>query len=158
MDPDHIARRAATRVSRRRRGTAGFALLMFLTGCGWNPPRAAVPLLTAALACYAGGEQGETGVLVVDPENGTSFNGRPVIWPTGYTARRAGIEVEVLDARGNVKATTGRSYYISFAYAPMLGDDATAPYPAAAECGYPWDFIDCTDPAPPATPAGRYCH
>lgn len=140
-----------------RRMTAALAPLMFLAACGSGPPGGAVPLLTAALGCYAGGEQGMTAALVADPHVGTTFNGRPVMWPSGYTARHVGGEVEVLDARGNVKATTGRSYHISRAYAPMIRDDATAPYPAAVECGYPWDFIDCTDGAAPGSPADRYC-
>jgi hypothetical protein len=34
-----------------------------------------------------------------------------VAWPAGFTARRSGSEVEVLNAQGNVVGTTGRSYH-----------------------------------------------
>jgi hypothetical protein len=141
----------------KRSITTTLALALFLAGCVREP----VPLLTGSLSCYAGGESGPTGRLVVDPTYGTSFNGQPVMWPEGYTARRAGGEVEVLDANGNVKATTGRTYHISFAFAPALlpNDDGSFDYagptnafPAAVDCGYAWDFIDCT-----AAPADRYC-
>lgn len=36
----------------------------------------------------------------------------PVMWPVGYTARMAGEQVEVLDTRGQVVATTGRLYIL----------------------------------------------
>jgi hypothetical protein len=62
------------------------------------------------------------GVLIADPEMGTAAQGpgdrpdgnfgiRPLIWPVGYTAHRlAGHEIQVLDAKGDVVATTGRTY------------------------------------------------
>src|SRR5262245_61302387 len=102
--------------------------------------------------CYAGGEQGWTGPLVVDPQFGTRFNGQPVMWPTGYSGRRAGSEVQVLDGGGAVRAMTGRIYHIS--YAPDFDGRAKArnAFPAAVNCGYHWDFIDCT-----ANPADSYC-
>jgi hypothetical protein len=86
----------------------------------------------------------------------------PVMWPSGYTARRAGSEVEVLDTQGKVIATTGRTYRISRAYAPELlpNDDGsyegTPPPPsafaAAVECPNEYDFIDCT-----SNPTDRWC-
>jgi hypothetical protein len=90
------------------------------------------------------------------------------MWPEGYTARPAGAEIVVLDAKGNVKATTGRTYHISYAYAPALtyptndalgeGPKPTNAFPAAADCGYAWDFIDCTAaPSAPGSPADQYC-
>lgn len=128
------------------------------------PPGESVPLLTGDLGCYAGGEGGSTAPLLAEPQYGTSFFGKPVMWPTGYTARRAGSEVEVLDTQGNVKATTGRTYHISRAYAPSLQreDDGSYSGPgtppptnavaAAAECTYHHDFIDCT-----ANPTDLWC-
>ena len=62
------------------------------------------------------------GTLIADPETGTAAQGigdrpdgefgiRPLIWPIGYTARRlAGGEIEVLNGKGEVIATTGRIY------------------------------------------------
>ena len=90
------------------------------------------------------------------------------MWPSGYTARRVGGQVVVLDAAGNGRATTGRTYHISFAYVPGIipnddgshaGSDPANPFPAAVDCGYAWDFIDCTDAASAAagSPAGKYC-
>ena len=118
-------------------------------------------LLTGDLGCYAGGEGGPTAPLRVDARYGTSFDGRPVMWPAGYTARRVGTEVVVLDGDGNVKATTGRTYHIAHAYAPMLipdddgslgGFEPSDAFPAAAHCPYHHDFIDCT-----ADPADGWC-
>jgi len=125
------------------------------------PPGESVPLLTGDVGCYAGGEGGPTGLLVAEPRYGTSFVGRPVMWPRGYTARRAGSEVEVVGADGRVKATTGRTYHISVGPAPELvpNDDGSFDYdgptnafPAAADCPYHHDFIDCT-----ADPRDMWC-
>jgi hypothetical protein len=141
------------------------ALALSLLGCGVAapsaPPGESVPLLTGDLGCYAGGEGGPTAPLVAEPQYGTSVFGKPVMWPTGYTARRAGSEVEVLDTHGKVKATTGRTYHMSQAYAPTLipNDDGTFPgprphdaFPVAADCTYHHDFIDCT-----ANPTDLWC-
>lgn len=153
----------AAGVATVRKIAATLAFALCLPGCGSAapsvPPGEPVPLLTGALGCYAGGEGGPTARLIVDPNYGTSFDGQPVMWPLGYTARRAGSEVVILDTQGRVKATTGRSYHISHAFAYDPNDDGTfnglAPndlFPAAAECGYHWDFIDCT-----ANPTDSYC-
>jgi hypothetical protein len=145
-----------------RIATLGLALL--LAGCGAAREATKgelVPLLTGDLGCYAGGEGGPTAPLLAEPRYGTSVFGKPVMWPTGYTARRAGSEVEVLDTQGKVKATTGRTYHMSQAYAPALipNDDGTfngpGPHDAfavAADCTYHHDFIDCT-----ANPRDRWC-
>jgi hypothetical protein len=148
-----------------RRIVACLALALSLLGCYGGGasalPGESVPLLTGALTCYAGGEGGPTALLVVDPKYGTSLNGQPVMWPKGYTARRAGSEVDVLDTQGKVIATTGRTYHISRAYAPELfpnddgSFDGTPPpsaFPAAADCTYHHDFIDCT-----ANPTDMWC-
>jgi hypothetical protein len=110
-----------------------------------------VALVTAGLGCYAGGEHPVTAELVADAEHGTTFGGLPVVWPLGFTGRRAGSEVEVLDPAGNVRATTGRIYWIS-----MAGFDQTKTdvYPAAVECDYPWDFGQCDAIDEPALPSG----
>jgi hypothetical protein len=149
-----------------RRLAIALGLSLGLLGCGGQAarlgPTVPVALLTSSLGCWAGGESGPTAPLVVDLTYGTSFGGRPVMWPGGYTARRVGGEVVVLDAHGNVKATTGRMYHISYAYtfAPyqQVYPSPNA-FPAAVDCGYPWDFIDCTDAAsaPPGSPADKYC-
>jgi hypothetical protein len=140
-------------------------LALSLLGCyaagASAPPGQSVPLLTGALTCYAGGEGGPTAPLVVDAKYGTSFDGQPVMWPKGYTARRAGSEVEVLNTDGKVIATTGRTYHIARANAPELmpnddgSFDGTPPpsaFPPAAGCTYPWDFVDCT-----ANPTDSWC-
>lgn len=88
------------------------------------------------------------GRLLVDPDYGTSFDGKPVMWPVGFTGVRFKGEVVVLDAAGHVAATTGRDYYISIAPAADPDSDrlmrAIGAYPAAVRCPYPQDFIDCT--------------
>jgi hypothetical protein len=74
-------------------------------------------------------------------------------------------EVVVLDAAGRVVATTGREYYISngrvASESARLRMERVGAFPAAANCGYPWDFIDCTaaadgtgDPGAAATYCG----
>jgi|SRR5262245_18666751 len=155
-----------------RRLVGSAALALALLGCyaggastrvaAPTPSPGAVPLLTGALSCYAGGEGGATAPLLAEPQYGTSWLGMPVMWPSGYTARRAGSEVEVLDTQGKVIATTGRTYRISRAYAPELfpNDDGsfegTPPPPsafaAAAGCPYDHDFIDCT-----SNPTDMWC-
>jgi hypothetical protein len=57
------------------------------------------------------------GLLVVDPKYGTAIitdAGRETMsWRPGFTGRRIGSEVEVVDPNGRVQVTTGRriSYY-----------------------------------------------
>ena len=91
-----------------------------------------------------------TAELVADAEHGTTFNGPPVVWPRGYTGRRVGSEIEVLSAGGNVRATTGRRYFISRAYIDPLATDR---YPAAMDCPYAWDFGECDASGEPVLPA-----
>jgi hypothetical protein len=135
----------------------GVAVLLV---AGWWVGRELLPgqpvfLLTGVspTTCYAGGESssGISGVLRPDPSFGTVIGTTPIMWPVGYTARRVGSEVEVLDMEGRVKATTGRSYRMSiaplnnFPVAPSFNPAPPSKYfPAAANCGYPWDFTDCT--------------
>jgi hypothetical protein len=84
-----------------------------VTACG------SVGLLTSDTAdplpegsCYLWYGQGEViesstvGTAVREPTGQV----RDLQWPTGYTARRSGNSIEVLDAKGNVVAVTGRKY------------------------------------------------
>jgi hypothetical protein len=133
-----------------RRVITFLAMGLFLLGCGSAPTPHGFPLLTGELGCYAGGETGSAGTLEFDPQYGTRFNGRPVMWAAGFTGVRVGDEVQVRDAEGIAVATTGRKYYISVAYAePSQREliDKTGSFPAAAHCGYPWDFVECSTPA-----------
>lgn len=138
-----------------RLATTTLALASCLLGCqlvAHEPVR----LLTGVNGCYAGGETGMKGRLVVDRDYGTRFNAVPVMWPVGFTAVRVGSEVEVLDTAGKVIATTGREYYISRGYVSSPEGarlESIGAFPAAANCGYPWDFVECSPPAPPST----YC-
>lgn len=109
-----------------------------------------VALLTDDLGCYAGGERHWTAQLVADAEYGTTFEGLPVVWPRGFTGRRVGSEVEVRDAAGHVRATTGRRYWIARASTDPYVSDR---YPAAVDCTYPWDFGECDASGEPA----EYC-
>ena len=81
------------------------------------------PLLTASddpLGCFTAGT---TGMLIVNAEAGTAIvqedmgkSTVPVRWPKGYTSRRIGDQVEVLDTAGRVVARTGRRYYLPGGY------------------------------------------
>jgi hypothetical protein len=100
-----------------RRVFASLALALSLVGCsaGLGFP---TTLLTGSdpNACYAGGEQHVEGQLLVDEEYGTSLDGRPVIWPVGYSGVRLFWgEVQVLDPAGKVVATTGKRYQLRLA-------------------------------------------
>lgn len=51
--------------------------------------------------------------VIADPASGTpviEHGGEPMRWPKGFTAWRAGTEVEVLDATGAVVLRTGARY------------------------------------------------
>ncbi len=94
------------------------ALLLAACGASGEP----VPLLTATEpdplgsgACYLWYGQGE---LVEHATAGTAVKEqsgriRALEWPMGYTARRSGGSIEVLDTTGNVVAVTGRKYRFS---------------------------------------------
>ena len=126
------------------------AVVSLAAGCGaLSEP---VQLRTDDIACFAGGETGTTDTLLTDAASGTRFAGLPVVWPNGYTAHRAGLDVVVVDAHGTVKAVTGRRYHISHAWATSGEMNDESSYAAAVDCGYPWDFIDCT-----ASPGNQYC-
>ena len=129
-----------------RRSTATLPLLLALSvlGCTANDRSGTrVPLLTGVIGCYAGGEGGFEDVLLPDPTWGTTFGGRPVMWPNGFTgALLADGQVAVFDGTGAHVATTGNRYFISIA---LPGDfelmNKLNAYPAAAGCPYPHDFV-----------------
>jgi hypothetical protein len=83
-------------------------------------PPEAVALRTGGTGCYLSFAEGQ---LLEDPESGTAVldgGGRhPVIWPTGYTARRWFGEVEVLDRHAHVVARTGDRVHLSGGYDDM---------------------------------------
>ena len=105
----------------------GFVLVFLVLS---RLPGPAVPLLTGEGyggqgGCYLNFFVDE---LVVDPVNGTAviesytIDGQlksrvvPIMWPSGYTARRSGSEVEVLAGNGQAVARTGATYRIQGGY------------------------------------------
>jgi len=109
-----------------------FAILVFcavfLVLTRW--PGEPVPLLTGEGyggqgGCYLNWFVDE---LVVDPGHGVAVVEEyttdagpqsrvlPIMWPTGYTARRSGLEVEVFTPAGRVVARTGATYRIQGGY------------------------------------------
>jgi hypothetical protein len=111
-----------------KRVAAALALALLVLGCG---PSAAevqqgvpVQLLTGDYQGMASGggcfTYWATGPLSVDATSGTAImdadagatTTEPVMWRPGFTARRVGSEVVVLDPNGNVVAVTGRKYKI----------------------------------------------
>lgn len=100
--------------------TTALALALLLVGCGLVGGEPAqlltgvVPQYTGNGGCFLGSETGE---LIVDSKYGTAVTTGadgivPVMWPPGFTGRRVGSEVVVLDLLGNALATTGRTYLI----------------------------------------------
>ena len=100
------------------------ALLLAACGASGEP----VPLLTATEpdplgsgSCYLWWGQGE---LVEHATAGTAVKEqsgriRALEWPMGYSARRSGGTIEVLDTTGNVAAMTGRKYqFFTSAWGP----------------------------------------
>ena len=96
------------------------AVVLCLVGCGPS----AGSLLTfdsrdglCFLASVSGRLVVDVGhVTAISPEaddHGGMLDGpRIVAWPSGYTARANGSEVDVLDAQGRVVATTGHRYIL----------------------------------------------
>src|SRR4051794_21734770 len=143
------------------------ALELSLLGCG---PRGAgeggpVPLLTVETQTSFGScvlDLFYVADVIADPTSGTptdAATGEPFAWPKGFTARRAGPEVEVFNRGGNVVLTTGTRYRMC-----PPPDDAGFVWNAARssrggwvigmvdECrscelggyGHPGNFPDCT--------------
>lgn len=105
------------------------ALSSTLLACGpAAAPSDAIRLLTGVVPGYTdkGGcfTDFALGQLVADPMYGTAVRDEtvgaagttPVMWRPGFTARRIGSEVTVLDPAGNVVATTGRRYQLAGGY------------------------------------------
>ncbi|HET9853170.1 MAG TPA: hypothetical protein VFP56_11795 [Candidatus Limnocylindrales bacterium] len=106
----------------RGRGLKALTLAIWLAGCGSQ----SVPLLTGTgpfspddHSCYL---SYAVGMLVVDPNYGTAIIqeigdgsppfATPVMWWPGFSGRRVGAEIEVLDEAGTTVAVTGRRYKI----------------------------------------------
>ena len=122
---------------RRVRLLLTLSIALAVAGCAGSP----VTLLTGpnpfADASGIGGcyTNFAVGTLVVDATYGTAITDEsiggtgPVLWPTGYTGRRSGSEVEVVDREGHVVARTGSRYQIEGAF---TGDNPRA----WLACGY----------------------
>lgn len=119
------------------RGLAVLALGLCLAGCASAASSGErVELRTGPVSCYAGGASPFVGTLSADPVYGTTFDGKPAVWPVGYTGLRVGSEVEVVDDSGKVVATTGSRYYFSQSFiAGWSGGVGLRP------CGY-GGFVD----------------
>ena len=150
------------------------ALAMSLLGCYGGSasaptasPSGPVPLLTVETQTRFGGcvlDAFYVADVIADPTTGTptdATTGKSFLaWPKGFTARRAGSEVEVLDPAGNVVLTTGQRYRVC--PAPDYTNPSSGQYARSSgggwvigmvdECmgcelggyGYPFDFPDCT--------------
>lgn len=96
------------------------ALALSLLGCGAGGPGASlsgpIPLLTVETQTSFGScvlDLSYVADVIAEPTSGAPTDaetGEALAWPRGFTARRAGSEVEVLDPSGNVVLTTGRRY------------------------------------------------
>jgi hypothetical protein len=107
--------------------------VQIVTGCPRIAPCSPSGEVTG---CYAN-PVGINGDLVADPQYGTvmenagfTIHGKTqsvvIAWPPGYTGRRDGSEVSVLDRGGSVVATTGHRYHLDGGYATGLVDSETA--------------------------------
>jgi hypothetical protein len=66
--------------------------------------------------------------LVADATYGTAFvdgdaTPLPVVWHSGFTGRRSGSEVQVVDPQGNVVAVTGHVYVFNGGYVVRNGSN-----------------------------------
>ena len=123
-------RRGSRLVGVTKRVAATLALALVLVGCeAFDTP---VPLLTGSGLSGGCFTNHADGPLVVDPTYGTAIidmdavagappglpppSPIPVAWRPGFTGRRVGSEVEVLDPHGKVVAVTGHKYSIAGGY------------------------------------------
>ena len=91
---------------------AGLALAACLLGCGADGDP--VRIITTEDRPDLCGLNYVVVDVVVDPLFGTGIKGGgPLTWPSGFTARRAGREVEVLSPEGQMVLKTGGRYRIS---------------------------------------------
>jgi hypothetical protein len=116
----------------KRRIATTLALALCLPGCGSKAPAGEpVELLTDDAVRGTVNDDGTMGYacwlpvdrssdeLIADPKYGTAIkygDGTtvPATWPAGFTGRRVGSEVVVLDPNLNVVATTGRRYHVDW--------------------------------------------
>ena len=105
------------------RVAVALALALFLLGCDSSK----VPLPTDETdlggSCWLLHEVVD---VIADPDTGTptiKASGAQLKWPMGFSAQRAGSEVEVLDRDGRVVLTTGGRYEIC----PTGGSDYSKP-------------------------------
>jgi hypothetical protein len=111
---------------------------MLLLGCGAKvPPGEPVQILTGAMPfdedeCSA--DSYVASELIVDPGYGTALAGYaggprvPVMWPEGFTGRRVGSEVAVVDSDGSLVAMTGQSYSVQGNRLYPFGSNDHEPY------------------------------
>jgi hypothetical protein len=94
-----------TTAKRARFLSAVLASALLFAACDTRQP---VTILTGSAECY----DGWTGDLAFDAaSNGVSFDigagPNPIQWPLGYTGRRSGREVEILNRAGTALYRTG---------------------------------------------------
>lgn len=97
-------------------------LALALAACAGGSVALATAGESASIGCYAANT---TGMLVPNAGAGTAIVSEdmgqttvPVRWPGGYTGRRSGDQVEVLDGGGSVVARTGQRYMLLGGYSP----------------------------------------
>jgi hypothetical protein len=108
-------------VRRTRRIVTMLAFALCLAGCDALARSEPVDVRssdtdTPAAQCYLAGTAAE---LILDPSVGLAWRFgpediRPVIWPRGYTARRVGSEIKVMNSHGVVIARSGRMVEFGF--------------------------------------------
>jgi hypothetical protein len=128
-----------------RRIAAALALTaMLVAGCALAQSPSLAPgqvyLLTGTGTCWTDIH----GIsLVLDPTYGTAETGgtdnMPVAWPPGYTGRQVGSEIEVLNAGGEVVATTGHVVELFGGYTGPDGPGEPASFSRSAK----WAFLVC---------------
>jgi hypothetical protein len=152
------------------RVVACLALALSLVGCyaggASASPDGPVPLVTDETQARFGFcvlDAFYVSDVIADPASGApsdAATGESFAWPKGFTARRAGSEVEVLDAAGNVVLKTGQRYRMC----PSVDDtrEGSGTYAQSSggawvigevkQCmgcklegyGWPFDRVDCT--------------
>ncbi len=117
-DPVGLAS-APAQPPRVRSGVALGALLL-LSACTAAGEPVALATDSQHLGCFVANT---TGLLIVDATAGTAIVSEDmsrttaqVLWPAGYSGRRSGDQVEVLDGTGRVVARTGERYELLGGY------------------------------------------
>lgn len=110
-----------------RRALGALALVLAVAGCGPGEP-VELAVSESGQGCFLAST---TGRLIADPDAGTAIIQEdmgqatvPVAWPAGYTGRRSGSEVEVLDGDGRVVARTGERLMLLGGYGDLAGGGA----------------------------------